>query len=209
MDKLKKTIIYLIVILLNISTSFAQMKKMENADSFIKKMEQSASTVKSIECNFKQIKYISSFKQNIVSLGRFYYKEEKISLHYVKPRPYLVVINGGKIKIESLGKKNIMNLKDNKEMQEMNNMLKVCMTGNLSDVSKDYRMEFFEDDQYYMINVKHVNESANKYKLDLYLNKKDISVDKMRMSEAEGDYTEYQFINKKLNTIKNDDLFKL
>jgi len=204
-----KTIIYLIVILLNISTSFAQMKKMENVNSFVKKIEQTSSSVKSIESNFKQIKYISSFKQSIVSLGRFYYKEDKISLHYVTPRPYLVVINGGKIKIESPGKKNIMDLKDNKEMLEMNNMIKVCMTGNLSNVSKDYNMEFFEDDQYYMINVKPVNESAKKYMLDLYFNKKDMAVDKMRMFENEDDYTEYQFINKKLNTLKNDDLFKI
>ena len=209
MDKLKKTIIYLIVILLNISTSFAQMKKMENVNSFVKKMEQTASSINSIESNLKQTKHINAFKQNLVSLGKFYYKEDKISLHYTMPRPYLVVINNGKIKIESAGKKNIMDLKDNKEMQEMNNMLKVGMTGNLSNVSKDYLLEFFEDDQYYMVNVKPVNESAKKYMLDIYFNKKDMSVDKMRMSENGGDYTEYQFLNKKLNTLKNDDLFKI
>jgi len=207
---MKQSIIFLTIILLSISTSFAQMKKMENIDSFVKKMEQNASSVKSIESDFKQIKYIGAFKRSIVSLGKFYYKaNDKISLHYVVPQPYRVVINGDKIKIESNGKKNVMNLKDNKQMQEMNNMLTVCMTGDLSNLSKDYRMEIYEDGQYYLINVKHVNESANKYMLDVYLNKKDMSVEKMRISENENDYTEYHFSNIKLNKLKNDILFNI
>ena len=197
------------IILLGISTSFAQMKKMENVDSFVKKMEQNASSVKSIESDFKQIKHIGAFKQNIVSLGKFYYKASKISLHYMVPQPYRVVINDNKIKIESVGKKNVMNLKDNRQMQEMFNMLTGFMTGNLSNMSKDYRMEYYEDEQHYLVSVKPVNEGANKYMLDVYLNKKEMSVNKMRISETESDYTEYHFSNQKLNTLNNDTLFKI
>ena len=208
---MKQSIIYFTVIFLSISTSFAQMKKMENVDSFVKQMEQNTSSVKSIESDFKQIKHIDAFNQDIVSSGKFYYYKvnDKICLNYVMPRPYLVLMNSSKIKIESEGKKNVMNLKDNKQMQEMHNMLKVCMTGKLSNISKDYRMEFYEDGQYYLIIVKPVNESANKYILDVYLNKKDMSIDKLRISESESDYTEYHFINKKLNTLSNDTLFKI
>ena len=207
---MKQSIIFFSVIFLSISTSFAQMKKMENVDSFVKKMEQNASSVKSIESDFKQIKHIGAFKKDIVSSGKFYYKaSDKVSLHYVAPQPYTVVMNSNKIKIESEGKKNIMNLKDNKQMQEMFNMLTVFMTGNLSNISKDYRMEYYEDGQYYLITVKPVNDSTNKYALDVYLNKKDMSVSKMRISENEGDYTEYHFSNQKLNTLNNDTLFKI
>ena len=207
---MKQSIIYLTIIFMSISTSFAQMKKIENAESFVKKMGQNSSSVKSIESDFKQIKHIEAFNQDFVSSGKFYYRvNDKICLNYVVPKPYRIVINSNKIKVESDGKKNVMNLKDNKQMQEMQNMLSVCMTGNLSNISKDYRMEFYEDEQSYLITVKPVNEGTNKYMLDVYLNKKDMSVDKLRISESESDYTEYIFSNKKINTLNNDTFFKI
>jgi len=200
------------IIFLNISVSFAQMKKIENVTAFAKQMEQSVLSVKSIESDFRQIKHIDAFDKDIASSGKFYYRAtNKISLNYANPLTYLIVINGDKIKIESDGKKNVINLKDNKQLKEMHNMLTACMTGNFSGISNDYRMEFYEDEAFYLVNVKPVNESIKKYimQFDIYLNKKDMSVDKLRISETESDYTEYCFNNKKFNILNNDALFKL
>jgi outer membrane lipoprotein-sorting protein len=209
---MKRTIICLTIVFLNIAPSFAQMKKIENVARFVQQMEQNASSVKSIESDFQQIKHLDTFDHDITSSGKFYYKaSDKISLNYETPLPYLVVINDNKIKIESDGNKNIMNLKDNKQMREMHSMMMVCMTGNLANISNDYLSEFYEDGQSYLVTVKPVNENIKKYILqfDIYLNKKDLSVDKLRISEIENDYTEYYFNNKKFNTLNNDILFNL
>lgn len=209
---MKQSIIFFAVIFLNISTSFAQMKKIDNTASLVKQMEQNSSSVVSIESDFKQIKFVGAFNQEIVSSGKFHYKaSDKIALNYTTPISYLIVINGDKIKIESDGKKNIMNLKDNKQMQGIQSILIACMTGNFLSISNDYHTEFYEDEQNYLITVKPVSDNIKEYvaQFDIYLNKKDLSADKLRVSETEKDYTEYQFSNKKFNTISNDALFKL
>ena len=202
----------LIVFFLNIFASFAQMEKIENATALINQMAQSILSVKSIESDFSQIKHINAFNRDITSSGKFYYMaSDKISMNYVNPLSYLIVINGDKIKIESDGRKNIMNLQDNKQLNEMHSMLTACMTGNFSGISSDYRMEFYENVQFYLVTVMPVNESIKKYiiQFDIYLNKRDMSVDKLRITETESDYTEYHFSNKKFNTLNNDGLFKL
>jgi len=203
---------YSVILLFSICSALAQTKKIENTDSFIKQLEQNAFSVKSIESDFKQIKHVGAFNKDIISSGKFYYKaSDKIRLNYVKPSPYLIVINADKIKIESEGKKNVMNLKDNKQMKEMQRMLTACMTGNFSGLTNDYLIEVNDDGQFYLVNVKPVNDNIKKYvtKYDIYLNRKDMSVNKLRISETDTDYTEYAFSNKKINTLNNDALFKI
>ena len=209
---MRRLIFFLATVFLSISVSFAQMKKIENVSLFMKQMEQRVTPVKSVESDFKQIKHINDFDQDITSSGKFFYvPSNKICLKYAKPRPYLIVINGNKIKIESDGKKNIMNLKDNKQMQEIQYVLSICLSGNFSNISSDYRTEFYEDESFYLATIKSVNESVKKdiTQFDIYLNKKDMSVGKLRISETKGDYTEYNFSNIKLNTLSGEALFKI
>ena len=199
---MKQLIIYLAVIYLSILSSFAQMKKMENAANFVKQIEQNVSSVKSFESDFRQTKHIEAFNQDITSSGKFYYRANgKITLNYLTPLPYLIEISGDTIKLESDGKKNVMPLKNNKMLKEMNSIILACITGKFSNISNDYRMEFYENEQSYLITVIPVNENIKKYitQFDIYFNKKEISVDKLRISETKGDYTEYYFSNKKFN----------
>ena len=209
---MRQIIVFLATVFLTVSSSFAQMKKLENVSLFLKQMERNVSLIKSVESDFKQIKHIEDFNQDITSSGKFFYiPSDKIRLNYSKPLPYLVVINGDKIKIESNGKKNVMNLKDSKQMQEMQNMLKICLSDNFSNIPSDYTTEFYEDELFYLTIIKPVDESVRKYitQLDIYLNKKDMRVDKLRISETMGDYTDYFFTNMKYNTLNNNSLFKI
>ena len=188
-----------------------QKKKMADVESFKKKIGEVAASVKSIESNFVQIKHMDIFNEDIKSEGKFYYKnEDKICLDYTKPNKYLIVINGDKIKTISDGKKNVMNLKSNKVMKEMRSMLSGCMSGNLSQIS-GYQMEFFEDAQNYLIKVKPTNKSVQSYVsgFDIYMDKKDLSVSKLRISEAGNNYTDYLFNNKKFNTLTDDKVFSV
>ena len=209
---MRQLILFLAMFFLSAFASFAQMKKMENVSLFVKQMERSLAQVKSVESDFKQIKHIEDFNQDIASSGKFFYvPNDKICLKYAKPLPYLVVINGAKIKLLSGGKKNIMNLKDNKQMQEMQYLLTTCFTGNLLNISNSYHTEFYEDESFYLATIKPVNENVKKeiIQFDIYLNRKDMRVDKLRIYETAGDYTEYSFSNMKFNTLISNALFKI
>lgn len=189
----------------------AQMKKMKDVEAFNKRVLAEAVSVKSIESDFTQIKHLDLFNEDITSKGKFYYKHnDKISLDYSSPTKYLIVINADKLKIVSDGKKNVVNLKSNKVMSEMRSMLAACMSGNISQIS-GYNMEYFEDTNSYLIKIKPTNKSVQAYisGFDIYMDKKDMSVSKLRISENATDYTDYLFQNKKFNTLTDDKKFSV
>ena len=113
-------------------------------------------------------------------------------MDYAQPMNYLIVINNNQLKIVSDGKKSIMDLHSNKMMNQMQDMLTACMVGDLSNMSPGYALEYFEDTHYYLIQIKPVSKAIQAYinQIQIYLDKKDMSVHKLRLSETATNYTE-------------------
>lgn len=204
---------YLLLSILSITTAQAQaMKKLVNLQEFESKLAKEAQTVASIESDFTQVKYLDVFDEKVTSKGKFYYqKSNKIHMEYFYPMDYLIVINGSKLKVISDGKKSIMNLSSNKMMNQMQDMLTACMVGDLSKMSSSYQLTYFEDGRYYLVKIKPTNKAIQAYitGIDIYLDKKDMSVYKLRLSETATNYTEYEFYNKKFNSLKNEEKFEI
>ena len=97
-----------------------------------------------------------------------------------------------------------MNLSANKMMGQMQDMLTACMIGDLSKMSSNYQLAYFEDAQFYLVKIKPVNKAVQAYitGIEIYLDKKDMSVHKLRLSE-------YEFYNKKFNSLKNETKFAI
>ncbi len=205
---MRTLLLYLSLFFLSIATVHAQsMKKMVQKTEFENRLAKEAQTVKSIESDFTQVKYLDVFDEKVTSKGKFYYqKSNKICMEYFRPMDYLIVINGSKLKIVSDGKKSIMNLSSNKMMAQMQDMLTACMIGDLSKMSSNYQLEYFEDARYYLVKIKPTNKAVQAYiaGIEIYLDKKDMSVHKLRLSETATNYTEYEFYNKKFNSLKNE-----
>lgn len=189
-----------------------QMKKLTDLKDFEARLLQEAKKIESIESSFTQIKYLDVFDEKITSKGMFYYrKSNKICMDYAQPMNYLIVINNNKLKIVSDGKKSITDLSANKMMNQMQDMLTACMVGDLSQMSSDYVPEYFEDSRYYLVTIKPTNKAVKAYidNIRIYLDKKDMSVHKLRLSETAANYTEYEFSNKKFNSLKDDAKFTI
>ena len=144
---MRTLLIYLSLFFLSIASIHAQsMKKMAQKTEFESRLAKEAQTVESIESDFTQVKYLDVFDEKVTSKGKFYHqKTHKICMEYFRPMDYLIVINGSKLKIVSDGKKSIMNLSSNKMMAQMQDMLTACMIGDLSKMSSNYLLEYFED----------------------------------------------------------------
>nr|WP_320057043.1 outer membrane lipoprotein carrier protein LolA [uncultured Bacteroides sp.] len=189
-----------------------QMRKINQMQEFDKRLSQETQTLQSIESDFSQTKYLDVLDEKVKSQGKFYYKKSnKIRMEYTSPINYLIVINGSKLKIVSDGKKNIMNVNSNKMMNEVQNMLTACTVGDLSKMSANYRLEYFEDAKSYLVKIKPISKTLQAYitSIQIYLDKKDMSVYKMILSETATNYTEYEFYNKKFNSLKNEAIFAI
>ena len=158
------------------------------------------------------MKYLDILDEKVTSKGKFYYqKSGKIRMEYAQPVNYLIVINDSRLKIVSDGKKSVMSLTANKMMTQMQDMLTACMIGDLSKMSSDYKLEYFENDSYYIVKIKPVNKAIQAYisEIEIYLDKKDMSVYKLRLSETATNYTEYEFYNKRFNALKDETKFSI
>lgn len=209
-----KAIYTLLFLLLTANGSLhaQQMKPLSNRQEFEKRLSDEAQTVQSIESEFIQVKYLDVFDEKVTSKGKFYYrKSNKICMEYARPMDYLIVINGPKLKIVSDGKKSIMNLSSNKMMNQMQDMLTACMIGDLSKMTANYQLEYLEDAHYYLVKIKPVSKAVRAYiaGIEIYLDKKDMSVHKLKLSETDTNYTEYEFYNKKFNSLKDETKFSI
>lgn len=194
------------------SLNAQQMKQLSNRQEFEKRLSNEAQTVESIESEFTQVKYLDVFDEKITSKGKFYYrKSNKICMEYARPMDYLIVINGPKLKIVSDGKKSTMNLSSNKMMNQMQDMLTACMIGDLSKMTANYQLEYQEDARYYLVKIKPISKAVQAYiaGIQIYLDKKDMSVHKLKLSETDTNYTEYEFYNKKFNSLKDETKFSV
>lgn len=203
--------ITLLLATLGLSSAHAQsMKKITQPQEFENRLAKEAKTIQSIESDFTQVKYLDILDEKVISKGKFYYqKSNKICMDYTQPISYLIVINGSRLKIVADGKKSVMSLNSNKMMNQMQDMITACMVGDLSRISSDYKLEYFENAAHYLVKIKPVNKAIQAFiaGIEIYLDKKDMSVHKLKLSETATNYTEYEFYNKRFNALKDETKF--
>ena len=160
-----RAILITLLITLGISCAHAQtMNKLIQTREFESRLAKEAQTIQSIESDFTQVKYLDILDEKVTSKGKFYYqKSGKICMEYAQPVNYLIVINDSRLKIVADGKKSTMSLSANKMMNQMQDMLTACMIGDLSKMSSDYKLEYFENARQYMVKIKPVNKAIQAY----------------------------------------------
>lgn len=212
MEKKMNKYIYLFLLVVFCLPLAAQkdLTPLKSVTEFQERLKKEASSLSSIESDFTQEKFLDVFNEKILSKGRFYYKQENmIRMDYTSPVDYQIIINGQKLKIVSEGKSNVVNLGSNQMMNEMKGMLAACMIGDLSVMSSAYRLEYYESPSLYVVKIRPVSKSVQAYisEIVISIDKRDMSVQTLRLSENAKDYTEYHFTNRKYNTLTSDEKF--
>jgi len=80
--------------------------------------------------------------------------------------------------------------------------------GNLLN-NKDYKVKFYENDKFYLLELTPILKGAKDFLkvIQLYINKVDYAVDKVKMIEPSDDYTSIDFSNRKTNQAIADEKF--
>lgn len=208
--KLNKFICLLLLVCCLPVAAQQDIKPLASLTVFQERLKKEAASLSSIESDFTQEKFLNVFNEKIISKGRFYYKQENmIRMDYTSPVDYQIVINGRKLKIVSEGKTNVVDLGSNQMMNEMKGMLSACMIGDLSSMTSAYKLDYYESPTLYVVKIRPVSKSVQAYisEIVISIDKKDMSVQTLRLSENAKDYTEYHFTNRKYNTLTSDEKF--
>ena len=174
----------------------------KDAPSFRKELIARTSAVTSIQADFVQEKFLSVFSTKVRSEGKFYWqKEDRICLDYRTPAKYRIAIAGDRIKNVSNGKSTVVSAKGTPMMNQMSSLITACMTGNLGAMGSGFRTIVEESASDYRITITPLSQNVKSYiaRMEIYLDKKDLSVNRLVMYENGTDYTGYVFSGKKFN----------
>jgi outer membrane lipoprotein-sorting protein len=187
-------------------------KPLKDAEDFKIKLNAAVSKLKTIESDFVQEKSLSIMTEPMSSKGRFWFRKPgMLRWQYFEPVKYTILLDGVKMYINDGQKTSSFDIKKNKIFSEVNNIMTDCLQGNIQKQGKIYKIAFFEGPKYYMIKLTPFQKQMKQFlkSIELYINKKDYSVDRLKMIELSNDFTSIEFINKKMNHEIPDSQFHL
>lgn len=183
--------------------------KVENASEIQKKISTKAKTIHTIESDFVQEKNISVLSEKIISKGHLTYKEQnKLRWEYHTPFTYLVILNQGKIFLKDENKSNKVDMQSNKMFQEINNLIVSSVQGNVSGL-KDFKVVVYKNADTYLFEMTPISGTVKEFfsSIYIYFKQSDLTVQKINMMEAGGDYTLITFTKNAYNVEVSDAKF--
>lgn len=189
----------------------ANMKAVKDTTTFKNKLKEASATTNTIDCDFTQKKHLSFMSEDIITSGHFSFKKErKIRWEYLKPYSYIVVINNNDIYLKDDQKTSHFDANSNKMFQGINDMMVAIVKGDLFSTG-DFKSSFFENEKYYFVKLAPVKGEMKNYlkHIEIYFDKKDMTVVKLKLTELSDDYTYIEYHNKTINKPLSDALFTI
>ena len=147
--------------------------------------------------------------EKIVSKGHFCFKKiNMLRWEYNDPYKYIIAINKDKMFIKDNGKVSKYDINSNKMFKSINDMMMNTVQGNLLN-NKDYKAKYYENEKQYMLELSPLLKGAKDFLkvIQLYIDKSDYAVVKVKMIEPSDDFTSLDFTNRKNNQPIDDEIF--
>ncbi|MGH1337857.1 MAG: LolA family protein [Aureispira sp.] len=213
MPSIRSTIYLFLVLLCFPILGFSQtFHPMKDSKAFQEELHQVAAKTKALESDFTQIKHLDVLSEDIESTGRLIYKAtNNLRWEYSAPLNYLIVLSQGKISIKDEDKVSSYDLSGNQTFEKVNEMIIGSIQGDLLLEEQDYRYEFKESSQQYLVVLFPKQAKVQEFmkSINIYFSKKDYSVQQLQMMEQSGDFTRITFSNKKINGNISDAVFRI
>ncbi|HNF72126.1 MAG TPA: outer membrane lipoprotein carrier protein LolA, partial [Chitinophagaceae bacterium] len=164
----------------------------------------------SVQSDFSQVKSLSMLKDKVSSSGRFYYQQKnKVRIEYIKPFQYLMILNDGQMLMKDEQKQSTFNTHSNKILQSVNNILIDCLSGNVYR-NREFKTSVFESNKEYQLWMLPQSSFMKKMfnRIEVFVSKSNYSIQKLVMTEINGDQTQMVFSNQVLNKTLDSQLFK-
>lgn len=201
-----------ILILCHLSLMSIAQTKMDASEAlaFRTRIATNLKNVKSITSDFVQSKHTRLLKQPITSSGKMYFQQPgTIKWQYIKPNQFSAMFKNGVMYIDDNGKKSEVQLRNNKNFDQLSKLLNGTLDGSIFD-SKDFVIEYFRDGAVFIAKFIPKKSTMKQYfqSAELFFNGNETTVSKIKMTEPNSDYTLIQFSQKKINTPIDASVFK-
>lgn len=149
-------------------------------------------SVRSIHCKFREEKHIEVLDTPAVAEGTYSFEApDAIDIDYLKPEKYSICIRSGKMTLVSAdGKAKTVDLASNRQFAAMTGMLMKLPLGQ-----KNFRVEAWETADRYRFTVIPA-KSSRAGEITLTVDKRDMSLITLKMSQGVSDYSIFTFYDK-------------
>ena len=181
----------------------------ENLDKLVEQLNIQAANTWSIQSRFIQKKQLEVLDETIVSKGRFWFrKENSLRWAYEEPYEYAIIISGGKFHIKDGEKVSAYDIESNTAFREINELIIGMVRGSVMEKDK-FDIKAFENEQQYLVKLvpREINMRNVISNMEIYFDKKDLTVTEIMMKESESDYTVITFFDKQTNETIPDPVF--
>lgn len=182
-----------------------------DVESLNKAIKENSLKVTSIKSDFEQHKVLSMLEETLISEGNFLYKKENnVKWQYTSPFEYTIIIANGKFMINNEGRISEFDLNSNEIFRQINNMIITAISGDFID-NDDFSVIFKENNNFYLAELMPVEETVSEMleAINIYFNKKNLGVEKVKFIEPGDDYTLIVFKNREQNITFNNNEFQI
>lgn len=178
-------------------------------DDISEQIQKFSNQLTTIQSEFTQVKRLHFLEADLESSGKFWFQApDKVRWEYLEPYNYIVILNEGKLNLISESSENQIDMRSNDIFEQINALIITAVSGNIFNNS-NYTVNVFENDSFFKIELKPQSSSISMMieMMELYFNKKDYSMSKIKMIEPTSDYSMISFINSKYNGSLPDNIF--
>jgi len=167
--------------------------------------------IKTVSADFVQYKHLSFMKKPVESSGKLYVKHpDKLSWAYTTPFQYKMVFKDNKIYIDDQGKKQTINIGNNKQFEKISTLVSSSLRGGKYD-EKEFAVSYLKQGNANMVRLTPKLAGAKKYikEIVLLFSPMDKHIEEVKLVEPSNDYTRFVIKNRKVNTTIDESIFNL
>lgn len=201
-----------LIVLLHIFGSVYNQAVADTATKVIEEINATTAKINTISCDFVQTKHLAMLNDQLISNGTMKYSNpDKLRWEYSTPYNYLFVFNGSKVYVKNRSQANVIDVNTNKIFREVARIMMNTVTGKALSLKSDFNVDVKVETNEYKIELTPVRKELKQLfkSVTLYFNKSNRYISKIKIVEKNGDSTDIQFKNLKVNQPINDSLFAI
>lgn len=177
---------------------------------FAQELRASNDSLQTIRCSFTQTRSMAMLVNDVKKSGKFYYKQPGRTLLAYDDGDF-IRMTPAMFEMSTAGRLTRIKVSANPMMGEMNRILAACIAGDVDQITAGFDVTLTRNSAECVVCLTPQSKRAasRMAKMELAFDLNDMSLARLKMVEPSGDYTQYNFYDKKFNATVDDSLFEI
>jgi outer membrane lipoprotein carrier protein len=171
------------------------------AKAFKESVSSKAETIENLQADFSQLKFMKTMEKTVESDGHIWYASPgKLKWSYTSPYDYELLFKDSSLYIIEDGKTRKMNTGNSELFEKMGELVAGSFNGRILEMDELFKTDFAKDGKFIKATVTPKDENlAEMFSEILIFFNAEKYIEKVKLIEPSGDYTEIKMSNFKTN----------